>query len=79
MIVARLALPVFFRRQWHAADQAIVRALGLPDEARFIIAALVVFGILLYGVVRACQYWRRRWLARHSSLPLPPDYGRPKA
>jgi hypothetical protein len=67
LIVARLALPMLFPRQWRAADHAIMQALGLPEEARFIFALAFVLGTLTFGIIRSCQYWHRRWLARQSS------------
>jgi uncharacterized protein YjeT (DUF2065 family) len=78
-IIARFAVPLLFPRQWRAADRAIMRALGLPDEARFVIAFALVLGVLVYGIIRACQYWRQRWYARRSMLQLPRRHGRTKA
>ena len=79
LLIARLALPVVFPNQWRAADRAIMRGLGLPEETRFVAAAAVLLFSLAYGIVRACQYWRRRWLARRSTLQLSRVDGRSKA
>jgi hypothetical protein len=78
LIVARFALPVLFQRQWRAADHAIIQALGLPEEVRFIFALALVFGTLTFGIVRSYQYWHRRWMARQSAQPLPTEHGSSK-
>jgi hypothetical protein len=80
LLVAFLLLPSVFPPLGHASDQSATRGPdALLEAGRFIIGLAFVLSIVTYGIVRACHYWYRRWLARQSSLQLPRDEGSFKA
>jgi ABC-type Fe3+ transport system permease subunit len=74
LLIARFALPIFLPRAFSAFDHTLRNVLGLPDVTGFVVSCALIFGVIVFGLIRAWQYWRRRFTekSRFSTLVSAP-------